>query len=143
MGGSSKPQIFFAKCAWFEECLFFWGGGRTPGGSTPEPPVFSPCMELINVPHLIALCNLMLRWRSMTLTLHTQTPKDGTRCPARRCGSEWQHRGVRLHTTPIAEHSAQFLGDLRSLVRFVSFWKKPAKSKQAKSNHLPAVSWSK
>ncbi len=30
----------------------------------------------------------------------------------------------------------QFLGDLRSLVRFVSFWKKRAKSEQAKSNHL-------
>ncbi len=45
-----------------------------------------------------------------------------------------------------------FLGDLRSLVRFVSFWKKPAKSEQAKSNHLQAgssksmstaVSWSR
>ncbi len=32
----------------------------------------------------------------------------------------------------------QFLSlvDLRSLVRFVSFWKKRAKSEQAKSNHL-------
>ncbi len=30
----------------------------------------------------------------------------------------------------------RFLGDLRSLVRFVSFWKKRAKSEWAKSNHL-------
>ncbi len=30
----------------------------------------------------------------------------------------------------------RFLGDLRSLVRFVSFWKKQAKSEWAKSNHL-------
>ncbi len=29
-----------------------------------------------------------------------------------------------------------FLGDLRSLVRFVSFWKKQAKSEWVKSNHL-------
>ncbi len=29
-----------------------------------------------------------------------------------------------------------FLGDLRSLVRFVSFWKKQAKLEWAKSNHL-------
>ncbi len=32
--------------------------------------------------------------------------------------------------------SSRFLGDLRSLVRFVSFWKKRAKSEQVKSNYL-------
>ena len=36
--------------------------------------------------------------------------------------------------------SVLFLDDLRSLVRFVSFWKKRAKSEQAKSNHLLAGS---
>ncbi len=43
--------------------------------------------------------------------------------------------------TPLFESDAgsgmlHFLGDLRSLVRFVSFWKKRAKSEWAKSNHL-------
>ncbi len=39
-----------------------------------------------------------------------------------------EHRTMKL--------SLPFLGDLRSLVRFVSFWKKRAKSEWAKSNHL-------
>ncbi len=47
----------------------------------------------------------------------------------------WVAQGITPLPLQVLQYGA-FLGDLRSLVRFVSFWKKRAKSEWAKSNHL-------
>ncbi len=88
--------------------------------------------------------SFLLRWSCIDFTFaggrecSTSVADPGGTHPTCRSGSRvpsptpWKPRKITLHCG-CKEH---FLGDLRSLVRFVSFWKKQAKLEQAKSNHL-------